>query len=149
MEIEAQIVSVFAGWNVLMAAMVWDAREKRIPNTLIPPVLCMGILLQICSSGKVLSGVSTWGRQFLLTFAVMYVFYLLKALGAGDVKLICALSSMLAAKTALYMTGASLVLGAAAGMGHLLLPEKFPAKIRFTYMLGMGYCIALIAVYGR
>ncbi len=142
----AEMTAVFAGWNILLGAMIWDAKEKRVPNAFIAASACMGIALQITEFG-LQKGLFLWGKKFFGTFLIMYLFYLLHALGAGDVKLICVISGMFTGKTALYMTAAALVLGAAAGVIHLLFPALMAKRIHFTYFLGVGYCVAVAVLY--
>jgi prepilin peptidase CpaA len=83
-----QLIPAFAV-VVTLAAAVTDVRSRRIPNRLTYPAMLAGLALQAVSHGwrGLLLAASAglfWGVVFLL-------FYLVQAMGAGDVKLATAL----------------------------------------------------------
>jgi len=87
---------------LVIAAGVFDARYRRIPNWLTVTGVLIGLGLNTFQQGVVPSAVirGTWqGLVFslagLLTgFGVYLVLYMLRAMGAGDVKLMAAVGSM-------------------------------------------------------
>jgi prepilin peptidase CpaA len=78
----------------LIAVCVWDARTRRIPNVLVLVILACGLASSLVAG--------PWPRSLLgalggaaVGFAVWMPFYLLRMLGAGDVKFFAAASAWL------------------------------------------------------
>jgi prepilin peptidase CpaA len=77
----------------LLAAAVWtDLRERRIPNTLVVLGLVTSLLLQ---SLQGVSGLQSWGLGLLVGFGFFVPLYAIRAMGAGDVKLMAMTGSFL------------------------------------------------------
>jgi prepilin peptidase CpaA len=81
----------------VVAASAWAVREDllahRIPNRLTGPLLAAGILLQFAKGGW--SGIPDALLGALIGLAVLLPFYFIRAMGAGDVKLLAALGAVL------------------------------------------------------
>lgn len=105
---------------VLLAAAVWhDVRSHRIPN---PLVLC-GILLGVLINGALPQWASVpagqlgglgWGGALggaAAGLAVLLPMYLMRALGAGDVKLMAMVGAFVGAEAVLGAAVATLVAG--------------------------------------
>src|SRR5690349_18108325 len=84
----------FAWWpllTILVLVSISDLRSRRIPNWIVLPCLCAGILVSSWLHGRAgllqsLSGVA-------LAFVLCGAFYWLGGLGAGDVKLCAAIGA--------------------------------------------------------
>ena len=86
-----------------LMAVEWDLREHRIPNVLILFVLLAGVAMQVTGPANGRAGVfsdfpgALGATQSLLGvlvgFATFLLFYLLRSMGAGDVKLLAALGA--------------------------------------------------------
>jgi len=77
---------------LVAAACVSDIRARRIPNWLTFSGVCAGLLLN-----SVLGGVAGAGRSLagmLAGFGVYLLLYCLRAMGAGDVKLMAAIGAI-------------------------------------------------------
>ncbi len=76
-------------WLILVVIGVSDAREYRIPNYLILTALGMTSVFLVLEqfNGYGYRNITTHLYGFLITFVVGLVFYLLKFMAAGDVKL--------------------------------------------------------------
>ena len=90
--IEAHTVVLLA---LLCGAAVADLRGRRIPNLMVAAGLAAGVGLAFASGGAI-------GAWFALKgaaagFAMLLPFYLLRAFGAGDVKLMAAVGSFVGA----------------------------------------------------
>lgn len=78
--------------SLVITAGAIDLKTRRIPNRLVLVGLCLGIAMN--------SFLFEWGglRQSLagagVAFAIYFVFYLLRAMGAGDVKLMTAIGAL-------------------------------------------------------
>jgi prepilin peptidase CpaA len=79
----AILLSMIAGWT--------DWRSRRIPNWLTVPGFAVGIALNTFFSGW--SGLKDSLLGTLLAFGILLPFWLLKSLGAGDVKFAAALGA--------------------------------------------------------
>jgi prepilin peptidase CpaA len=77
----------------LVLAAAWDIRERLIPNALTLPVMVAGIIYWSYLSG--LDGFMHSTGGLLLGFAFLLPVYLLGGMGAGDVKLMGAVGSIL------------------------------------------------------
>lgn len=88
----AQFIPVIAA-AVAATAAVTDVRDRRIPNRITYPAMIAGFVLQGIVHGwggllLALGGAGLFGGVFLL-------FYLVRAMGAGDVKLAAALGCII------------------------------------------------------
>lgn len=94
----------------LAIAVVIDARQRRIPNWLTGGLAATGL-----GSAAVLQGAAgAWQSVLGLTVggAILIPFFVTRAMGAGDVKLLAAAGSFLGPVSALVAGGFSLMIGA-------------------------------------
>ena len=106
----------------LLAASAWAVREdllfRRIPNSLTGSLLCLGLALQFISGGWAALDKAALGA--LVGLAMLLPLYVLRATGAGDVKLLAAAGASLgpywAALAGLY----TLLAGGALAAGYVL-----------------------------
>lgn len=84
-------------WGILVVIGVFDARDYRIPNYLVLTLLAVTSVLLISEqiSGSGGEGIATHLYGFIITFVVGLIFYSLKFMAAGDVKLIAAIGFIL------------------------------------------------------
>ena len=78
---------------VASLAAVIDVRWRRIPNWLTLAAFAAGVLMQVLRLGA--SGVVVALAGAALGFCVLLPFYVIHAIGAGDVKLLAALGALL------------------------------------------------------
>jgi len=106
----------------LLCASAWAVREDllahRIPNRLTGSLLCLGFLLQLAFGGW--SGLGQAALGTLVGFAVLFPLYLLRAMGAGDVKLLAAMGALLGPYWALVAGVGALLAGGALGVAYLI-----------------------------
>jgi len=93
----------------MVSATITDCRVNRITNQMVLLVLSLGLMSQTALYG--LSGLANWLGGLFIGFIIFLPFYLRKAMGAGDVKLMAAVGGVFGYKTALIVTGFSLVAG--------------------------------------
>lgn len=86
------MVLQFDALAVAFAAAVMDVQQRRIPNWLTYPTVVAGMLLRSYFYGW--HGLLTALTGCLLAASIVFVFYAVRALGAGDLKLLAALGSM-------------------------------------------------------
>ncbi len=96
----------FIIWLVLLVIGVFDAREYRIPNYLVLTLLAATSVLFISEqiSGYGGEGIATHLYGFVIAFVVGLIFYSLKFMAAGDVKLIAAIGFILGHSAILIWT---------------------------------------------
>jgi prepilin peptidase CpaA len=82
---------------IACTAAVFDIRTRRIPNWLNLSGILLGFgINSILAYPWPLEGVKHAGLGLLFAFVVYFVLYLIRAMGAGDVKLMAALGAILA-----------------------------------------------------
>jgi prepilin peptidase CpaA len=95
---------------LVLIAGVTDIKTRRIPNWLVLAGLCIGIALN--------SGAG-------LAFAVYFVFYLLRAMGAGDVKLMAAIGALAGPKSWLLIFFFTAIAGGVVALVLLIAKGRF------------------------
>ncbi len=81
---------------ILLIAVIYDIRFQKIPNWLTFPTMAAGIVFYTYTTG--LKGLIFSVEGILLGMAVFMVFYVCAGMGAGDVKLMGAIGSILGSK---------------------------------------------------
>jgi prepilin peptidase CpaA len=108
---------------VSLIACVTDLRSRRIPNVLTLGGAAAALLFHAVTAGGAGIGVAASG--WLVGTAVFFPFFLLRGMGAGDVKLMAAIGAWLgpaeALEVAIYasLVGGVLALGVALAKGYL------------------------------
>jgi prepilin peptidase CpaA len=103
---------------ILAIAVYSDVRSHRISNTLSLLGLIAGLGLQYLGSG--LQGVTSGLLGVGVGLACFAPFYLLRAMGAGDVKLLAAVGAFLGPQGAFYAALFSLLAGGLGAIGYVL-----------------------------
>ncbi len=102
---------------VLAIAIRTDILAHRIPNSLTGIGACAGLLLQTLHAGTPALLLSLGG--IAAGIGLLLPFYLLRGMGAGDVKLMGTVGSFLGPQAVLVASGATLVVGAVMGLGFV------------------------------
>jgi prepilin peptidase CpaA len=115
---------------VAIIAAITDVREGRIPNKLTYPAFILGILMQAILGGwrGVLSGL-LGGVLFGGLFLVLYI---VKAMGAGDVKLAAALGCLAGASASLNLMAATAVFGGILAFIYMVRARRVAQTFRNT-----------------
>jgi prepilin peptidase CpaA len=111
-------------------AAIVDVKERRIPNRLTYSAVIAGLVLQTSlhgGKGLLLSaeGALFFGGMFLL-------FYLVRAMGAGDVKLAAALGSIVGSSATLPVMFATAVAGAVLAFCFMVMSGQVVETLRST-----------------
>ncbi len=77
---------------LLTAAMVWDVRYRKIPNILTFPSMLLGVAYYTLTGGG--SGLLFSLGGLMTGLAVLFIFFLLGVMGAGDAKLMGAIGAL-------------------------------------------------------
>jgi prepilin peptidase CpaA len=106
--------------GLLVLAALNDYRTRRIPNLL---VLCgtgLAFLLNTLDTGASTIGFIGALQGLAVGFAVMLPFYLLRAMGAGDVKLMAMTGAFLGLPQTIWAVLATFLAGGLLAVGYLL-----------------------------
>lgn len=122
--------STIALLSILLLASWTDLQQHRIPNILSLGGILLGIALQTWVSG--VSGFAIGLTGAAVAMGILLPFYLLKGMGAGDVKLMGAVGAFLGPHNALLATGLSLAAGGLLGIIILTLRGGLkPLAVRY------------------
>jgi prepilin peptidase CpaA len=115
---------------VAVVAAITDVLERRIPNRITYPAMLAGVLLQSAAYGWrgilfSLSGGLLFGGVFLL-------FYLVQAMGAGDVKLAMALGCIVGPADSFRVMFATALAGAAMAVLVMVFTGRVLRTLRST-----------------
>ena len=119
-----------------VCAAISDVRERRIPNRLTYSAMIAGLLLQATLQGW--KGLLLSVEGGLLFGGVFLLFYVVRAMGAGDVKLAAALGSIVGVSFALPVMFATAVAGAALAICIMVLSRRVIETLRNTFWV-MGF----------
>src|SRR6266705_6332474 len=125
----AQVVPVLAA-VVAVCAAISDVRERRIPNRLTYPAMLAGLVLQAALHGWKGLLLSAGGGLFF--GGVFLLFYAVRAMGAGDVKLAAALGCIVGSSAALQLMFATAVAGGALAIFFMVLSGRVVETLRNT-----------------
>lgn len=104
--------------SILAGAVYCDVRRHRIPNALNAVGLAAGLGLHCVAGGLSGLGTGVLGAAIgLLCFAPLY---LLRGMGAGDVKLLAAVGAILGPWGAFYAALGSLIAGGVGAVGYVV-----------------------------
>ncbi|WP_371190247.1 prepilin peptidase [Thalassotalea ponticola] len=120
---------------VFLISFYTDLRFRRIPNILCIAALFVGLVLQFVYNG--ISGLVDGLLCVGLAFLILFPFFALRVLGAGDVKLMIAVASMMNTEFFLLTLGYGMVVG------------FFTSVLFALYKLGFKKLIAIIRHYLR
>jgi prepilin peptidase CpaA len=104
--------------GIMTAAVYTDLRSHRIPNNLIVLGLILAIIFQLVANGAY--GLLFGFLAALVGLGCFMPFYALRAMGAGDVKLMAVVGLFTSPRGVLYAVVLSLLAGGACALGYLI-----------------------------
>jgi Flp pilus assembly protein protease CpaA len=138
-------------------AVASDIRTRRIPNALTLGGAVAGLSLQTIAGG--LPGLLSSTAGLAAGIAILLPFYLLRGMGAGDVKLMGTVGSFIGAKPVLLAACATLCIGVLLGIA-VVIRHRFiaahseagtaPRKAKFPYAVAIaGGGIVALSQHGQ
>jgi prepilin peptidase CpaA len=121
----------------LILAVIQDFYSMKISNRLIFVGIVSGLAIHIWGYGWSGIGTVLWNISFPVI--VLYLFYLVRAVGAGDIKLLSVVGSFFNFKELVLCIAASFLIGALFSLLKLLYSGRLLPGIRE----GMGYLCSL------
>jgi len=128
----AQFMSVLAVAAAVCAA-VNDLQERRIPNWLTYPAMLLGLVLQGVLHGW--GGLLTSAIGGLLFGGTFFLFYLIRATGAGDVKLAAALGCLVGLGASFQVLFATALAGGVLAIIFMVLSGRTLETLRNTVLV--------------
>ncbi len=113
---------------VAMVAAVIDVRRHRIPNWLTYSGIVMGLVLRWSFFGW--RGLGSALAGCLLAGGIVFVFYLVRAMGAGDVKLLAALGSLVGPSEAVVLLAATAISGGVLALIYVVARRRVGATFK-------------------
>jgi prepilin peptidase CpaA len=107
---------------VVIVASVFDFRYRRIPNWLVGAGALAGFVSSTAASGW--HGLSGSLLGFLTGFLLYLPLYIVRARGAGDVKLLAAIGAIVGVWTCVLITVFSALLGGVVALGLILWKKR-------------------------
>ena len=107
-DIEQAVLTALVG-GIALIAIYYDVRWRRIPNWLTYPAMLLGFIVHGITEGW--NGVLSSGGGMAVGLIIFLIFYLLRLMGGGDVKLMAAMGALVGIK----LTGMMFFISAFAG----------------------------------
>lgn len=117
----------------------------KIYNGVTVTGLCLGILLSAQRAGA--AGILEVMCAAGFTVLVLFPFYSAGGLGAGDVKLLAAVASFMPAEDFLRCFAVSFAIGAAAGIGRLILSRGERHSLHFALPVAAAVAMYLAGLF--
>ncbi len=119
--------SLAAAFVLAAGGALFDVLTRRIPNQLTYGGILVGILFWSLMSGW--HGLGTALLGMLVGGGIFLVFYLLGAMGAGDVKLMAAVGAMAGPRKSLEAVFACAIAGGLMAIGYMLYHNRVRATL--------------------
>jgi len=131
----------------LLIACYYDYRYRRIPNILLLMMLITGLLWSFWNRG--IGGMFLLAMAVVLPMVLLYPFFKIGALGAGDVKLFGVCSGYLSLDRILYFLFFSMLIAALFSLIKLMVTRNIKEyrKIRMP-LAGPVFCSILLYIGG-
>lgn len=133
----------------LVLAVMLDIRTYRIPNALTMAGMAVGVIYQLYRAGP--PGMFTAVMDLVGSILIMFPLYMIRCLGAGDIKLLSVISIFLGWKRGMIISIYSLFAGALLGIikrfilfafrQKKITDQKVFIKQKSIKTLGKGVCI--------
>ena len=115
---------------ILALALYYDVKEQKIKNFITIPAAVTGIAINLTERG--LEGVFLSLQGWIVPVLALMVFYAIKVMGAGDIKLFAALGAIMGLKFVIYSFIYTVYIGAV--IAFFLLVRRNQFKKRLMYL---------------
>ena len=111
-----------------VAAAILDLRQHRIPNWLTYPGIVLGVALRAAALGW--KGLGTGLAGGLLAGGIMFLFFMVRAMGAGDVKIMAAIGSLVGPRHAVDVLLATAICGGVLAIAYALYRRRMISTLK-------------------
>jgi prepilin peptidase CpaA len=125
----ALAIGLTAGWI--------DFRERRIPNWLTVTGVLLGFGVHIYQNGRI--GAAMAGEGLLLALIILFPLVLLRAMGAGDWKLMGAIGAILGPVLMLFVLVGAIFLSGLMAMAMMTKAGRVKETFKNVYVLVQGF----------
>lgn len=137
--------------SLVAAAVYFDLLNRKIPNFLNFFGIIVGLSLALFGLGRLNIWMSIFGM--IIPFVLLFVLFVMKVIGAGDIKLYCAIGTLVGMKV-VYIIGGSFVIGAIAGIGEVIrklrtgnMSEIFVFRKRICFSIPIAIATVVFIAY--
>lgn len=126
--VNPEVFLLFVALAVALAAAVTDVQQHRISNKLTYPAFGIGLLLRSYFYGwhGLLSGLG----GFLLAGGIVFIFYAVRAMGAGDLKLLAALGAVVGTQDVITILLATAIAGGVVALIYIAIRGRLGKTLR-------------------
>lgn len=119
---------------LLLIAAEMDIRTSRVSNRLICCGLFAGLLFQVQESG--IGGIGFFLRNISIPVILLYLLFLVRVLGAGDIKLFSVIGSIWNLKVMGFCIGVSFIVAAGMSLYKLICNQNLNSRLNifFSYL---------------
>jgi prepilin peptidase CpaA len=129
----------------LIQAACFDIKSRRIPNKLVGVGFALSLSLHICWGSDPFSA---WGLGLLLGFGMLFPLYLVRAMGAGDVKLMAMAGAFLGPTSAFGAVLMTLIAGGALSIAVAMWNGAFLRAVSNVHFMLTHSIVKLISGIG-
>lgn len=142
------IIKIIAICLLLLLSVYCDIRSYKIKNVITLPFILAGLLTGLFIEGA--NGLSHSVLGILLPLAILLPLYILRMLGAGDIKLLCAIGAITGPGTILYVIAYSFISGGIIGLVVMLVRKNLGLRIQYliTYLKSCFLTVSMLP-YGN
>lgn len=121
---------------LLITATIADIKNLKINNTIIFPSMLFGLILNTYYLRW--DGFKLSFAGLIIPFALLFVLYILKMLGAGDIKLFCSVGAIIGSTNILWCIMASFLIGGILALLIMLYRGNGMKRLKrlYDYLLG-------------
>lgn len=116
---------------LILLAVVSDLRTYKIKNSITYSFMLAGLTTNVARDG--FKGLAFSFQGIMLPAACLLILYIMRAIGAGDIKLLSAIGAVMGSRFALYAAAYSFICGGFIAAGIILVRRNGIA--RFKYFL--------------
>jgi len=124
---------------LIVLSLISDIKTYKIKNYIILPFILFGMIINCIIYGSRGALISLWGMA--APVFILFVFYALRMLGAGDIKLFSAIGAIMGIKFVLYSIAFSFIAGG--GIALVILSINRDWKNRMSYLFNYFKCCFL------
>jgi prepilin peptidase CpaA len=119
---------------LIVASLISDIKTGRIKNFIVLPFIAAGPVISLIFFGS--RGLLDSIAGILVPVVILFILYALKMLGAGDIKLFCAIGSIMGAKFAICSMLYSFIAGGIFAIFIMLARKNAAERMKsfFTYL---------------